>query len=1057
MICRAALSAAVACFVVTSGNAKTTAWIGGAGSLSNEAGWNNGFPADGDTAIISNTTDSAISVQNDLEDMKCEYLTLSGSDNLTLWGNPITISGCVTVRAVNTVVSNDVTSTRGDGTFVSAYKTCHFYGTMTHTTGNSELYTHKDGTGSVTFHGPVNCSGRKVTFYTKKSYPITFKNTLKASSTTGTWTTGYNGNIYFDAPGSEIDTMTANYSTYYIRGENFFPSNVVLSFTAHEGSGHFRLNGFNQTINRIANGGAGSGNANSIYSESPAVLTLKAKANSKTASRICDAITIVYDAQGDYVQTFANRKHLTTGNIIVKNGTFRMDGTNYFASVPEVTVADSAKFDVATTNSGALAAVTSLTLGSNSRFSVVPTAVDVFGTKATYALVRASSRFVLPAGATLRVDTLVVDGVPVAAGEYSQTADGTRLQLAQVEGEGTLVVDTTPAGTYWTGANGADWDDAGNWTAGVPAAGVEAHIEKIGAVAVSLSAASAVSAGGLFIENMDGTTTLNVDSDLSLAGGGFKVGRGATMTVGADATFVWDGSGVASDASVETVSIRDGGVLELEGGRLQFTNTTGRVALGGGSDASPGTLRISSGTCMVYRTSGDGFAYLKGSLLQMTGGRFMFNHEPIQTGGVIDCSGDAVMEPDFVKHGSFFKTISMRLAGSSKIIWTKKSNFSLWCRFDFTPNNAGETTLVEVLDSASFDFEKGDYIYFGNKGTSGTTAILRADTSGRVTFGNSGGFGVDGGHGEFVLSNGVAKATKYSFYLGSASSSSITDVNPSGTMRMYGGSFTIGNRDIATHIDGFLIGDGQKSGSSYASCHPTGLLELHGGSMSISSWLVAGIGGGDGTIRQSGGTLDHKHTTRPMVIGLKGGTGLYEMTGGVCTNKSGVYVGGCTTNILKVNVTGIRNNLPGHGTLNISGGTFNSTKDVYVGFDGYGAFNVGTGGVVRAVNMHVTNSYDSVAGETVAGALSFTFGPEGVGRVDLSGALKVAPGATLTVDVSRFAGRKDVQLLNCASMERAFAPEDVTIVTDKPSLWNVVQSGTGLRLVCNNGSVILFR
>lgn len=198
-------------------------------------------------------------------------------------------------------------------------------------------------------------------------------------------------------------------------------------------------------------------------------------------------------------------------------------------------------------------------------------------------------------------------------------------------------------------------------------------------------------------------------------------------------------------------------------------------------------------------------------------------------------------------------------------------------------------------------------------------------------------------------------------------------------------------------------------------------------------------------------------SSRKLIIGLKGGTGLYEMTDGVCTNRAGVYVGGCTTNILEVKVTGINDNLPGYGTLNISGGTFTSKSDIYVGFDGYGAFNVGTGGVVRAVNMHVTNSYDSVAGETVAGALSFTFGPEGVGRVDLSGALKVAPGATLTVDVSRFAGRRNVQLLNCASMEREFAPEDVTIVADHPAIWGVEQSGTGLRLTCATGTMLFIK
>ena len=1052
------IAVAVVCIAIAGVYAKTTAWIGGTGSLSNEAGWNNGLPAAGDTVVISNTTESAISVQNDLTDMAFASITTGGSDDLTLWGNPLTVTSSITIRSANTVVSNDVTSTRGsEGDFVVAYKTCHFYGTMTHTTANSKIATHKDGAGSLTFHGPVDCSGRKVTLYPKKNYPITFKNILKASSTTMTYSTGYNGAIYFDAPGNEIGTMTANYAPTYIRGENVLPSGVTLSFTPHESSGHFYLNGFNQTISRMTNGGPGTGESNCIYSSDPAVLTFKAKASGTTSANVRDVITIVYDAQGDYTQTFVNRKHRTSGDIIVKNGTVKMDGTNNFAYVPSVKLENGAKFDVATTNSAALASVATLVLGENARFSVVPTAVDLFGTTATRAFVRTSSRFVLPEGAVLRVGSLSVDGMPLAAGEYSQTADGTRQALAQVEGAGTLVVDSVPAGTYWTGANGTDWNDAGNWTDGVPAAGVAARIEKYGTVSVSLSSASPASAGGLFIENLGGETTLTVDSDLSISGGEMKIGQGATMTVSTNVTVVWDGTGVASGNSAEAVSIRDGGVVNVEGGTLHFTNTTGRVAIGGDSDASTGTLFIKSGVCDVYKKSGDGLSYLKGGLLKMTGGYFAFDHVPVMTGGEIDCSGTAQMEADFALHGNFFRTGTMRLTGSSKIFWRKQPEKSTtYCRFYFTPNNSGETTFVEVLDSADFDFGSGDYIYFGN-GTAGGTSILRADTTGKISFGNSGCIGMDDGVAEFILSNGVAKANQYSFYLGSISSSSKENVSPSGTMRMYGGSFTIGNRTVTTHIDGFLLGDGQKCGSNYSTCHPTGLLELYNGTMSIGSWLTAGIGGGTGTIHQCGGTLKMTHASRPMVIGLKGGTGVYEMTGGSYTNMAGVYIGGCFTNILGVMVSTMRNALPGYGTLSVSGGTFSTAKDIYVGLDGHGAFNVGTGGVVTAANLHVTNSYDSVLGETVAGALSFTLGPSSVGRIDLSGALKVAPGATLSVDVSACTARKNFQLLNCASMERSFAPENVTVVTDRPSLWNVVQSGKGLTLACSTGTTIIIR
>ena len=82
----------------------------------------------------------------------------------------------------------------------------------------------------------------------------------------------------------------------------------------------------------------------------------------------------------------------------------------------------------------------------------------------------------------------------------------------------------------------------------------------------------------------------------------------------------------------------------------------------------------------------------------------------------------------------------------------------------------------------------------------GGTSILRADTKGKIYFGNTGGFGIDNSYGEFVLSNGVAQADKYSFYLGSASGSGIKNVDISGTMRMYGGTFAIGNLSSSWYV-----------------------------------------------------------------------------------------------------------------------------------------------------------------------------------------------------------------------------------------------------------------
>jgi hypothetical protein len=967
---------------------------------------------------------SPLVVSNDVSGLSIKTLTLSGSSAVTLVGNAITLTGTAAAFAnsVTATVNAPVTLST-TGAVLKPAATVTFNGTITlPSSGKATL----NGTaGPVYFRAPIsgpNCEfifdqeAGNVFFYA----PVDLKN-VKCTLYKAPY-------YYFYASGNKIPGgINLWYRKVCLSVPNAFDPSTPLLFpesayrednTAN--STYFLQGGYDQVANYIKSGkplyngdNTKWRNADHIYAENAAVtLTLKATQSARTYANLKGALSLVYDPQGNYVQTFLDRIHATTGNITVKGGTLRMDGTNYFSSVKAVTVADGATFEVATTNARALAATAKLALGDGARFLVVPTATSLFGTTATHASVRSSSRFVLPSGSEVTVNELVVDGVPVAAGSYSQTADSTRAALAQVEGAGTLVVSSTPSGTWWTGANGTDWGDAGNWSAGVPAVGNPAHIEKTGNVDVHISAGSATSVGALTVENAAGTTTLTVASDVSFSGGELTVGKGSTMTVNSGVTVIWDGTGVASSDSAPSVNIHDGGMVSVEGGTLHFTNTTGRVAIGGGSDSSPGTLRITSGVCDVYKSSGNGLALLKGGLLKMTGGDFVFNHAPVQTGGIIDCSGNAKIEVDFVTHGNLFLTGTLRFAGSSKIFWTKKPNFSVWGRFFFTPNADGETNLVEVLDSASLDFSQADQIYIG---TSAGRSILYANTTGKVAFGNAGAVGVDKARGEFVLSNGVTTVNKYSFYVGGITSGSVVDANPEGTMRMYGGTFTMGSRDITDRIEGFTIGDGQWCGGNYTRCHPTGLLELSAGSMNVGTWLIAGIGGGTGTIRQSGGTLSATHATRMTIIGLKGGHGLYEITGGSFSNQSGVYVGGCYTNLMGVMQKGIRDGLPGYGTLSVSGGTFSTTKDIYVGLDGHGAVNVGTGGVVTARNLYLTNSYDTVAGETVAGALSFTPGATTSGRVNLSGTLYVAPGATLNVDATGYEGKSKVTLLQCAA------------------------------------------
>ena len=474
-ICLCAALAAMGMTAVV--HAKTTAWIGSGGDAlwSTAGNWNNGLPAAGDAVIVSNLTASAITVENDLGDIAFASLSLQGSAAVTLRGNAITLTGNVAVGAAGSSIYNDITSTGGNGTFINCTATCDFYGTLTHTTGNSSLYANKSGSPTVTFHGPLNMGGKAITMYPRDSHSIVFNDIVTAASMSGSYSTTYAGAIQFYKSGNQINTVTANHSSYQLRTADAFSESTVWGFTAHEKNGHFRLNGFDQTINRLTGGGPGtSDGANCVYSSSAAKLTLKATEDATTRAKIADAITIVYYPEdGACTQTFANRASTTTGDLVVSNGTIALSGTATFKNVPCIVIADGATFDVGDTTS-ALTGLATLELGDGATFKAASATTPFSNAKLSIS-VASSSMIEIADGLDFSCVDFRVNGRYVKGGGYYTGADnpspGDDTPLPQLSGNGRIYIPlhvSDESASTWTAGGGLDerMSTSANWTDG---------------------------------------------------------------------------------------------------------------------------------------------------------------------------------------------------------------------------------------------------------------------------------------------------------------------------------------------------------------------------------------------------------------------------------------------------------------------------------------------------------------------------------------------------------------------------------------------------------------
>ena len=324
-----------------------------------------------------------------------------------------------------------------------------------------------------------------------------------------------------------------------------------------------------------------------------------------------------------------------------------------------------------------------------------------------------------------------------------------------------------------------------------------------------------------------------------------------------------------------------------------------------------------------------------------------------------------------------------------------------------------------------------------------------------VGFGNS-------GKGELCISDQAlfsndAVSHSYGLILGRSSSSSTDPAQ--GVVRVSGGRLLVMNDQTGAALTGFGIGWGLDSDTGNTNFN-VGAVYLSGGAITNSgtaAWTMIGGGSARGAVYQTGGIFaavpkaPGTYTpTNNTVIGFRGGNGRYEISGGRYYGTQNVIVGGMSKDDgpLPGRYTSVTTDRKGTGVLKVTGGTFETEKDVLVSHGGDGMVEIGAAGTLKAANLRL---------ESETAKLTFTVGEgDTCGKIVLSGALEAAPGATIEVDVSNLTGDARLTLVEAGDLSGFTANRVVLKGNARP---DIVVRKVGNRLYVGrpHGLVISYR
>lgn len=798
------------------------------------------------------------------------------------------------------------------------------------------------------------------------------------------------------AAGMALPCYQIGRGTTRIYSANAMPKAVIRPGwyleTLRMGSGSLYIR-HDQTFDRFDDNDSGKGivawDANKsahyiVQEEREIAITLNGTADGNSPICLYGTTSVIWNPTNDFTQSFSNRTHTMTGTLTVNRGAIKMVGTTSFAKVPTITVADGASFINESTVAESLKGLKTLTLGENARFSIGEAAATPIAglNRVTLGL---GAKLALPEGCVLAAALLTVDGSYPVPGTYTGAAGAPgATQVDWIEGAGTVSVINSNT-TSWKAATSGDWNDAANWTAGVPTADTVVSIAARGA---------------------DYTVDLTDDAvwpaDLTLEK------PNATLRAGSGVDLVYDQPSKSS-----RVVIGNGAKFQVNGGSVAFTNFYGTFTVEG-TAAATSSIEVVSGTFLFGAKDTNSRMNVKpGSEIRPKGGTFVNLYRGVDsmnfTGGRIAASSGSykVRRIADIGYGIFYYNAGDHVFGGTSA-QTSTSTYD----FDMIMDpQVGTTASLTFRGQAGLN-GSWSRVRLGNAG--GGCAILNLEseaTHNRFAYLMQ--IGSNLGYGEMNMSAGMLPVGNRGLEIGSSVSKCIGGVK--GVFNFSGGTVVYDNTDLPGWSDtgrplGFSVGYGGMTTAT--SGQPfVGTFNFSDGTFNNGcGHTLVGLGYAKGTWKQTGGTYKNLYSGANFgrgMIGGFGGEGCLEMSGGTFDFKSDMYVGGAGTDVLVKGDAFAAQGLPvarhdAKGTFKFSNGTVVFRSNLVLGADGRGTLerDGAEGSFSVEGNLVLSNTVENAAS---GATLKFVYDDaDGVKPIDVAGKLVIRDGAKIEVDLGDY-------------------------------------------------------
>ena len=554
-------------------------WTGGGdgSSWGDPANWGGMLPtATEDVAIATGTGEKTINLGG--TDREMGALTVTGAGKLTLSG-----AGALVAQRISSSVNLDVDApvtlkTGGNVVHVAAANRTIEFRKPVAALGQKHIQFTSENS-----NGPMYVNFRDVFTAPQATMLMQFGSTGSTESTSvhfygkvtlaklSCCSSGYrSGWCYLHASGNEIAATEVCYGGIVLAAENALPATTPLQWSGYYREGNhphiysYSFAGVDQVAEAIRcaqDYGDATDNIRYVRSTgAPMTLTLKGASDAVARCFVYPGVSLVWDPLGDFTQEFVDKASTTEGMVTVKHGAVKVSGSATFAKLTRLTVEDGAAFDLASTESGALADLIALNLGADATMRIAAESVNPFANQTATARIAKGGRIATEAAATLL--QVIYDGQKVPGGTYGAGAT----PAEWVSGSGTVTViagsEVSQEVRTWTGAgDGTTWSDDANWDTRAPYSKDTARF--------------------------NGSATVTSDILLDAGPRTIEVASGATVvlsgSIGGTADIVKTGAGFLTLSGSNTFT----GSLSIDAGRL---TAVGDCALG---DNAEGAVAVS--------------------------------------------------------------------------------------------------------------------------------------------------------------------------------------------------------------------------------------------------------------------------------------------------------------------------------------------------------------------------------------------------------------------------------------------------------------------------------